>query len=229
MQTQIADWPSTLTGEMLVTSLLSKVLYSYPEKAWLQSLADQDIFAELPLGNDQPDAQAGLVLLQGWANRARGGMTTEAFDDLCSDYTRLLIGPGKVIAAPWESVYFSDERLLFTEQTLKVRGWYQRFQFEIPNLYKEPDDHIGLELAFVAHLARQALVCLEQQERTAFENILTAQRRFLAAHLLAFAPQWCKLVQDNANTDFFRGISLLTSGALAEIATIMQIEGSRAR
>lgn len=222
MQTQIADWPSILTGEILVTSLLSKVLYSYPEKAWLQSLADQDIFAELPLGNDQPDAQAGLVLLQGWANSVRGGMTTEMFDDLCSDYTRLLIGPGKVIAAPWESVYFSDERLIFTEQTLKVRSWYQRFHLEIPNLYKEPDDHIGLEFAFVAHLTRQALICLEQQERTAFENILTAQRQFLAEHLLTFAPRWCKLVQDNANTDFFRGISLLTSGVLTEIATIMQ-------
>jgi TorA maturation chaperone TorD len=227
MQPAQIDWASTLMGEILVASVLGKVLYTYPEKDWLQSLADEEVFSESPLGSAQPDVQKGLALLQDWTCSARGGMTAEAFDDLCADYTRLMLGPGKVMAPPWESVYHSAERLIFQEKTLQVRAWYQRFHLEAENLHNEPDDHIGLELAFVAHLARQALIAFEQQKQAAFECLLAAQRDFLREHLLKWGLQWCTLLQSQANTDFFRGIALLTRGILAELAAMMQVEGSR--
>ncbi len=107
---------------------------------------------------------------------------------------------------------------------MQVRSWYQRFHLEAENVYKEPDDHIGLELAFIAHLAQQALVALNQQERPAFEYALAAQRDFLSEHLLKWAPRWYTLVRSQANTEFFRGIALLLRGVLAEIATSFQIE-----
>jgi TorA maturation chaperone TorD len=223
MQLTGTDWVSTLTGEFLAASLLGKVLYTYPDREWLQSLADEDVFAESPIGNTQADVRAGLELLQAWTLSVRGGITPQAFDDLCADYTRLLLGPGEVIAPPWESVYYSAERLLFQEKTLQVRTWYQRFGLEAENLHKEPDDHIGLELAFVAHLAQRAVTALDQQEQACFEYTLAAQREFLSEHLLKWAPRWCNQVQSQANTDFFRGIALLVRGVLAEIATSLQI------
>ncbi len=218
------DWVSFLTGETLVARLLGKTLYIYPEKAWLQSLADEDVFTESPLGNTQPDVQRGLALLQGWAQSARGGMSSEAFDDLRVDYTRLFLGVDKVLAPPWESVYFNEERMVFQEQTVQVRAWYRRFGLEAENRHQEPDDHIGLELIFIAHLAQQALAALDQQEQAAFENMLAAQRQFLANHLLRWAPQWCSLAQANAHTDFFRGLAQLTQGILAEVATTLHVE-----
>lgn len=217
------DWVSFFTGEALVASLLSRILYTYPDKAWLQSLADEDVFSESPLGNNQPDVQDGLELLQGWTRTARGGITSEAFDDLRVDYTRLLMGPGTILAPPWESVYFNEERLVFQEQTIQVRAWYRRFGVETANANQEPDDHIGLEFAFVAHLAQQALIALDQQEQTVFESLLAAQHEFLSKHPLSWVPQWCSLVESQANTDFFRGVALLTKGILAEIATTLHI------
>ena len=220
------DWISFLTGEILATSLLGKTLYSYPDHNWLQSLADEGIFAKSPLGNQQPDVQLGLKLLQRWMDTARDAMTAEAFDDLRVDYTRLFLGPDTVLAAPWESVYFSDERLLFQEQTLQVRAWYQRFGLEARLLYQEPDDHIGLELAFVAHLAQQALAALNRQEQVTFESTVTAQREFLSTHLLTWVPLWCDLIQSHANTDFFRGIALLTKGILAEVVSVLHVDAT---
>ncbi len=125
-----ADWVSFLTGELLAATLLGKILYTDPEREWLQSLADENIFAESPLGNAQPDVQLGLNLLQSWAETARGAFTENAFDELRDDYTRLFLGPATVLAPPWESVYFNDERMVFQEQTMQVRGWYQRFELE---------------------------------------------------------------------------------------------------
>ena len=223
---ETADWISFLTGEMLVVSLLSKTLYNYPTQAWLQTLAIEDVFAEAPLANTQPDVQNGLSLLQVWTQTARAGITSQAFDDLRVDYTRLMIGPDRVLAPPWESVYYSEERLVFNAQTSQVRAWYLRFQLEVENRYQEPDDHLGLELAFVAHLARQALVALNQDDLTTFENLIAAQREFLANHLSNWGPEWCNLAYTHAHTDFLRGIALLTKGILAEIATVLQIESA---
>jgi TorA maturation chaperone TorD len=221
-----SDWAAFLTGEALAAGLLGKILYGYPEKAWLQSLADEDVFAESPLGGTQPNVQRGLALLQGWAQSTRGGMASEAFDDLRVDYTRLMLGVERVLAPPWESVYFNEARLVFQEQTVQVRAWYKRFGVEAANHEQEPDDHIGLEFAFVAHLAQQALAALDQQDAAAFEGLLAAQREFLAEHLLKWAAQWCELVETQANTDFFRGIALLVRGVLAEIAAALQIRVS---
>ncbi|MCC6801278.1 MAG: molecular chaperone TorD family protein [Anaerolineae bacterium] len=219
-----ADWASFLTGEALAGSLLGRLIYAEPEKAWLQSLADEDIFAESPFGNAQPDVQRGLDLLQSWAQVQRGSMSDEAFDDLRVDYTRLLTGAGNLLAPPWESVYFNDARMVFQEQTMQVRAWYHRFDLEAPKYNAEPDDHIGLELIFVAHLAQETLVALDQQDQSGFETMLATQREFLSEHLLTWAFEWCKLVEAHANTDFFRGIALLTRGVLTEIAATLQVQ-----
>ncbi|HKZ83677.1 MAG TPA: molecular chaperone TorD family protein [Anaerolineae bacterium] len=218
------DWAAILSGEALVCGLLSRALYSYPERAWLQSLVDEGVFAESPLGDRQPDVSGGLTLLQTWSQAHRGGLSDEAFDGLCAGYTRLFIGPGKVLAPPWESVYFNEERLTFQEQTLQVRAWYRRFGLEAEKLHNEPDDHIGLELSFLAHLAQLALDALERQDQPAVDELLEAQRRFLSEHLLRWAPAWCDQVAQHARTDFFHGIALLTKGALKELSTILQVE-----
>ena len=224
-----ADWTAFFTGEILVASLLSKTLYNYPTLAWLQTLADEELFTEAPLGNGQPDVQNGLALLQAWTQTARGGITPEAFDDLRVDYTRLFTGPDRVLAPPWESVYYSEERLVFNAQTSQVRAWYQRFQLEVEKRFQEPDDHIGLELAFIAHLARLALGALDRDDQATFEAVVAAQREFLSKHLLNWAPDWCALMQTHAHTDFFRGVALLTKGVLAEIAATFDIKAAIAR
>lgn len=218
------DWAAILTGESLVFGLLSKALYSEPDEDWLHALADGDVFAESPFGNHQPDTAAGLTLLRRWSTHWHTGAAAELLKDVQADYVRLFVGPGKMLAAPWESIYFNTERLLFQQQTVQVRAWYRRYGLEAANLHKEPDDHIGLELAFVAHLAQRGLQALEQQDSIAFDDALDAQRRFLSEHLLRWAPAWCELVITHATTDFYRGIGLLTRGALIELAALLQID-----
>jgi putative dimethyl sulfoxide reductase chaperone len=215
-----ASLSEVLVGESLILGLLGKLLYNYPERAWIQSLADEELFAESPFGSEQPDITAGLTLLQGWTRTSRGGMTDEAFDDLRADYTRLFIGPNSVLAPPWESVHLSVDQLLFQEQTLQVRAWYQRFGLEAPNLHAEPDDHVGLELSFAGQLAKLAS---EREDRAASEQLLGAQRDFLSQHVLKWVPAWCGQVESQARTEFYRGIALLTRGALREAAVILGI------
>ncbi len=211
---------AVLTGEMLTFALLGKAFYVFPDRAWVDQLVDQDVFAQAPFAESQPDVVAALTLLQRWSRSLSG----EVFADLCSDYTRLFIGPGKVLAPPWESVHFSDDRLTFQESTLRVREWYRRFGLQAEKLHHEPDDHIGLELEFVAHLAKRALQALEQDDQAEYDAAVAAQRRFITEHPGRWAAGWCRQVETQARTDFYRGMAILTRGAVAETARLLNIE-----
>ena len=222
------DWQETLTGEMLLLSLLGRIAYTYPdneERTWLQSLIEEDIFSEAPFAVEEEETNTGLKLMQKWG---KNGFSDELFEHMQADYTRLFIGPGKVIAAPWESVYFGEERLTFQEQTLDVRNWYRRFGLEAEKKYQEPDDHIGLELLFLAHLAAQGIQALNEQNSPRFEEILKAQREFLMQHPGAWALAWCGIVEKNARTDFYQGLAHLIRGALAGLSEILDCKLAQA-
>jgi TorA maturation chaperone TorD len=217
MEQDLAD---TLTGEMLFYSLIGKILYTYPERDWLSTITQENIFAESPLEiSGQSDMQAGLNRLHAWEIGKEGGLSEDEFSDLLEDYTRLFIGPGRVLAPPWESVYFNDERMVFQQQTLQVREWYRRFGLQAESLHREPDDHIGIELAFLAHLTQLGLQALERGDEIGLSSLLEARSEFMQGHLLQWGPRFCGLVLKESRTDFYQGVALLLRGKLSEIAS----------
>jgi TorA maturation chaperone TorD len=209
---------------MLLCGLLGKLLFTFPEKDWLAALAAESVFAEAPFAAKQPDVKAGLELLNAWADLNHEGLSDHNFDDVVADYTRLFIGPGSVLAPPWESVFVEKGRMIFQKATLDVRDWYRRHGLQSVKLYQEPDDHIGLELRFLAHLAGEGLSALEQGDDVAFEAANDAQRRFLSGHVLNWAPVWCDQVMVYTRTDFYRGVALSVKGLLQELADLFELE-----
>ena len=139
------------------------------------------------------------------------------FENLLADYTRLFIGPDKVLAPPWESVFVQEGRLVFTETTLNVRYWYRRFGFELENLHTEPDDHIGLELIFMSNLASLALQAVEIGQPEEYQRYLQAQANFYKAHLGRWAVTFFDQLYEYAHTDFFRGLARLGRSAIAAL------------
>ena len=216
-------WLPILAAEQLALGLLGKLLFEFPAKDWFQSLAAEAIFDEIPFAAQQSDVQRGLEHLSQWSHENQNELTATSFEAITSDYTSLFIGPGEVLAPPWESVYFSDGRLTFQEQTLQVRTWFRRFGLESAKLKNEPDDHIGLEMALLAHIAGLAIVALEQKAEDEFWKLLEVQQRFLTEHPLRWMSQWCELVLAHARTDFYRGVALVTRGVLTELATILEV------
>ncbi len=222
----VSDWSEVLTGEMLVFGLLGKAFYDYPEKAWLQSLIESEVFSDSPFAGEDPDVVAALAELQAWSNENRAGLSDERFEAMRIDYTRLFIGPGTVLTPPWESVFFSEERLTFQESTLRVREWYRRFGLEMKKLHSEPDDHIGLELEFLAHLAKLGAAA-SQETGEAPGELLDAQKSFLTEHVLTWAPVLCGQVRDQARSNFYRGIALMTRGVLKQAALVLDVRDSK--
>ncbi len=203
--------------------LLAKILLSIPERDWIDPLIKDDVFSETPFGAKQTDILDGQKELAEWSHSHRDGISEQDLKDVKIDYTRLFTGMRKLPVVPWESVYFSDERLVFQESTLKVRYWYRRYGLESVELYKEPDDHIGLEISFLGHLAKLTLAAKESLDEAKFESLLSAQRDFLSQHLILWGPLWSSLMIKYARTRFYRGIAFLTRGLLLELAEIFEL------
>lgn len=215
---------TALVGEVLLFGLLGKALYEEPKREWLEMLVSENVFSEPPFGAEQPEVMRGLEILLRWTETHTGGISDTSFSELKLDYTRLFIGLDKMPTAPWESVYFNRERLVFQEQTIQVRGWYAQFGLQVEKLNKEPDDHIGLEILFLSHLASLALQAIEKDDKNALKELFKAQSDFLSEHLLRWGPGWCKLVIEHAHTDFYRGLGYLTHGSLLALAALLNVE-----
>lgn len=88
--------------------------------------------------------------LAGLLNRA---INDEFLSDLQSEYTKLFVGPHKLIAPPWQSVYASQDETLFTRSTLEVRAKYAKYGLKATKYLSEADDHLAFELNFMLYLA----------------------------------------------------------------------------
>ncbi len=207
-----------LTGEALMLGLLGRLIYAPPERDALQALLDADTFAEVPFAEGRPEIAEGLEHLRAWATECGGQITDHVIESLGWDHLRLFVGVGAVLAPPFESVYFNEQRLVFQAQTFQVREWYGRFGLELRKGRSEPDDHIGLELEFLSQLALHGVAATERQDEQALQSSLISQRAFLVEHPLAWAAHWCDLVELHAESDFYQGVVRLIRGALVELA-----------
>ncbi len=214
---------TSLMGEALLCGLLGKILYQDLDQSWLESLIQDELFEESPFGAEQAEMQRGLELLQRWTSENHSGISETEMKAMLRDQLHLFIGTDRVLAPLWESVYFSKQRLVFQEQTLQVREWYARFNLQLERLNREPDDHIGLELLFIAQLATRAVQAMDGNEQETAEELRHAEREFLVEHLLRWGPAWAKLVEKHAQTDFYRGIGHVVHGTLLALAEMHQI------
>lgn len=138
----------------------------------------------------------------------------EVLDKVRSEYTRLFIGPKKLPAPPWESVYVTKDRLIFQESTLRVRQCYLKYNI-LPVLYRsEADDHIALELDFMYNLSALVETAFHDGRFSEVTEILTDQKSFLEEHLLAWVPQFVTDLEASTSHPLYRALASILKGFL---------------
>ncbi|MBP3700816.1 MAG: molecular chaperone TorD family protein [Lachnospiraceae bacterium] len=125
-----------------------------------------------------------------------------------SEYTKLLVGPGKLVAYPWESTYVGKETLLFQESTLRVRQFYRKYGYLPQNYPHVADDHISLELHFMAKLSERALQAFQQEDMETMRYLLEGQQIFMKYHLLNWIPQYAENMKKSKTTYMYPQFAL---------------------
>jgi TorA maturation chaperone TorD len=213
-----------LLAASLLFGVLGKTLYRELETEDLDQLIETQVFTEVPLGGDEADSKSALLALTLWTEENADGLSQGSIDDVRHDFFYLFAGVGRPLASPWESTYFNDGRLTFEKQTLEVRDWYKRYGLMIERKNREPDDHIGYELSFIAHLAQLASEASVVGDSVEYELLVQSLKDFLVEHPLRWAFVWSRRVKDNARSQLYGGIAQLVSGSLRTLAQELGID-----
>lgn len=208
--------PDLLEALSAAWTVLSRLLLHAPGADTLQQVRDPELLNEWPLAGLDPASAAGLELLK------RSAELGEDAAAVRRDYNRLFLGPDILRAPPWESVHRSVDGLLFEAETLAVRRWYARHGLAAPRLNREPDDHIGLELEFLATLAQRALTALEENRPAEAQALVADHQAFLTEHVLAWGPAFMDQVRARAETAFYQGVGALGASTLAVAGTLLK-------
>jgi TorA maturation chaperone TorD len=124
----------------------------------------------------------------------------EEFDELASEYAAIYL-TGAYGASPCESAWTDDEHLncqaamfdwreIHTAAGLAASDWRQR-----------PDDHLVLQLLYVAHAARNATT---DAHRARLERVFDD-------HLLRWLPDFAARVAHHSRTPFYACLAVLTA------------------
>ncbi len=127
----------------------------------------------------------------------------ESIQRLRSDHAQLFLGAGKSKTHPWESMYRSEERMVWSGPAYGVLSHYARAGLGYDDMASLPPDHVGRELLFVATLSVEALEADDARRA----ELLAAKRAFLDEHLTQWMPQFLSDLREHASTDFFKAIA----------------------
>ena len=129
---------------------------------------------------------------------------------LAADYASIYLNHS-IQASPEESVWIDEENLTYQDTMFQVRGWYAQHGLATPNWRIRPDDHLVLELQFIAHLISTGVT----QAR------LGEAARFMDEHLLRWLMPFAERVAARCETPYFAAVAMLTGIYCEELRDLL--------
>lgn len=150
-------------------------------------------------------------------------------EELEPEYHRLFVGPGRLPAPPYESVY-RDGGTVMGPSTLEVIRQYRQAGYALDPRAGEPPDHVAAELAFMALLAGEEAVAWEEGDPARARRWQQRQRDFLQGHLALWAPELSGRVLEATEAPFYRGLAVsLREQVAIELERLTDGDPARAR
>ncbi len=141
-----------------------------------------------------------------------------AYDDLeelMIEYSKLFLGPDKLLAPPYGS-YYMDDKVTMGESTREVMDIYEKLELELSDSFKDLPDHIALELNFLAYLTEQQLLLSEEHDsEDSGENVLKWQKYFLENYLVPWYESFVDRIKDNFDSEYYDRLADLLAYFLA--------------
>lgn len=111
-------------------------------------------------------------------------------DDVASElrleYGRLFLGPGTLLCPPYGSMYLDGA--VMGPSTLDVVRRYRGEGLKADASWREPPDHIAVELGFMARLSAAYCQATDAGEDVGASRLLRIQAEFLRDHLGRWGP-----------------------------------------
>ncbi len=191
-----------------VYALLSRCFETEIDTAFADKLA-----RETALESDDPALVEGFAALKADLADADEG----ALEQLAVAFNRVFFGMGPRTAQkafPYESVYTSEDGLMMQEAYVQVKRVYAAAGFAKDPSFTEPEDHLAVQLAFMARLCETAVEALQANDAEAAEAALRGQLTFLQDHLLNWIDRFVIDSKAAAGGGFYANLATFTQAYL---------------
>ncbi|MDZ7695926.1 MAG: molybdopterin-dependent oxidoreductase [Deltaproteobacteria bacterium] len=152
------------------------------------------------------DLKSGLRNMN---NEIQGRTSKEAYKALSWEYADIFLNAGTNPVFPYESVYVSRDPVVMGEPVFSVRQAYRKGGVHKSPAYRDLDDHIAVELEFLAYLITEGQ---KNPERRA--DFQKQQVAFLRDHLMGWVIEFCAVLSNSAVSGFYQGLAELTMSFL---------------
>lgn len=171
----------------------------YPPTAELFEEACCETLASLlaPVASDAAQHASEAVL-------AAGNSSLEA---LAVEHARLFVGPFRLVASPYGSIYLDDAKTVMGDSTVRVAAFYHTCGLTLAEDFHELPDHFAVELEFMSFLAfkqREAEVAGNAEE---VECIASRQREFLGRFLVPWLAPFTSAIITDSEAPFYKAIA----------------------
>jgi putative dimethyl sulfoxide reductase chaperone len=202
-------------------------LYSFLSRIYMQEV-DKELLEKLKLSSKPisiDDAEMARAYNKLREILERSQINEEYIENLAADYASLFLGIGKDPAHPYESVYLSQDRIIMGASRDEVLKMYLKEGLQKVDWFKEPEDHIAIELEFMAFLCLKMQEALNRGTRDIGLRLIQAQIDFFEKHLKSWVPKFCDdIVKHASKYDFYQAMADITKRyILLEETTLLQM------
>jgi anaerobic sulfite reductase subunit A len=156
------------------------------------------------------DLADGFKQIASFASSLKGADLEKVRLDLAVEYAGLFLGVWGKPAHPSESYYLTEGQLIMQQPRDDVLKFYRAMGVDRAGGFKEPEDHIALELQFMAHLCDKTNTALKDSNFKDAKTYLDAQRNFLDEHLGKWVPKLTSDILKSARHELYRAIAKIT-------------------
>ncbi len=185
---------------------------------WFLHPPSQEQLATLPAAETAAPEAPEDALDRAWRALANAAPDPESIspDELGAEFTRLLSGiqEGTAPPPPFESVWREDR--LIGESTIQVIEAYAQAGFAEIDLDAGPQDHVAVELKFIALLALREAEGRQANDPVGAHQRLIQQRDFLHQHLASWAPRWADAIIEQARAPLFAALAGLIKAGIEQ-------------
>ena len=135
---------------------------------------------------------------------------SESNENLLVDYSRLFLGPGGILALPYESAWLEKDSNASIDATQVLLELFEDGGFEMNTEFRDLPDHIAVELEFLYTLLFQIAAAIQTGDQRALDKALALRWSLVEQHLGRWVQNFQTAIHSGAECRFYSELVDLT-------------------
>lgn len=207
LEAETLDVTAGIAGDL---DLLAALHDREPSREWLEAARACSISEQFALMLDTLAGNAAFLAFDAAVASLPPVIDQAVLDNLASEYANIYLRY-LYRASPAESVWLDEDHLERQQPMFAVRTWYRRHHLASKDWAARSDDHLVVELRFLAHLFEHATTRDDLEEAA----------RFMDEHLLRWVGQFAGRIAAETPSDYFAAAALLTDAYLEGLRDLL--------